>query len=55
MANLALVYATLHRPREAEPLITRALAIEEAEVGTPSQTYGLLLFDYALVLRQMHR
>src|SRR5262249_53245435 len=28
-ANLALVYATLHRPLEAEPLITRALAIEE--------------------------
>jgi tetratricopeptide (TPR) repeat protein len=55
LVNLAGIYSMLRRPLEAEPLLTRALAIAETELGAQGQTYGAALAQYAVVLRQMNR
>ncbi len=55
LANLAELYAALHRYAEAEGLLRRAVAVEEQRVGPGHPAVANLLADYLVVLRMLGR
>ncbi len=55
LGNLVSLYLTLHRYDEAEPLILRALAVEERRVGAGHPAVAAVLADYLVLLRQLGR
>src|SRR5215469_11189372 len=55
MANLAVIYIAQHRYREAEALLEQSLAIIDATLGDAHRSAGLILKDYAVVLRKLKR
>jgi hypothetical protein len=55
LGNLALIYIVQHRYREAEPLLKQSLAIIDATPENAHQSAGLILKDYAVVLKKLKR
>jgi hypothetical protein len=55
LTNLADLYVVLHRYGEAEALLRRAVAIEEARVGPGHPAVADVLADYLVVLRHLGR
>jgi tetratricopeptide (TPR) repeat protein len=55
LGNLASVYLALHRYAEAEPLIRRALAVEERRAGSGHPAVAAVLADYLVLLRRLGR
>jgi tetratricopeptide (TPR) repeat protein len=55
LTNLADLYLVLHRYEEAEPLLQRALGVEERRVGGGHPAVAAILADYVVVLRELGR
>jgi len=55
LGNLANVYLALHRYEEAEPLLRRALAVEEQRAGARHPAVAAVLADYLVLLRRLGR
>jgi hypothetical protein len=55
LSNLAELYVVLHRYGDAETLLRRAVAVEEARVGPGHPAVADVLADYVVVLRHLRR
>jgi hypothetical protein len=55
LTNLADLYVVLHRYGDAEVLLRRAVAVEEARVGPGHPAVAAVLADYVVVLRHLRR
>jgi tetratricopeptide (TPR) repeat protein len=55
LKGLAEVYLAQRRYAEAEPLLMRALEIQEKALGPDHSQVATILLDYASLLRKQHR
>jgi tetratricopeptide (TPR) repeat protein len=55
LGNLANLFITLHRYEKAEPLVLRALAVEERRAGARHPAVAAVLTDYLDLLRRLGR
>lgn len=55
LTGLAKVHSALHEYAKAEPVLARAVVLEEQLVGPRHPTLAAMLADYALLLRNLER